>query len=145
RRLASPPDPETPGATHPPDPDFAPLGVSTAGQIVRLAVARGTGIGTSPPDPCRGVLAFTDAQGNRIGSSQPFDLAPGQMAFLDMNPNGPSTTAIAPRRITIQPKLLAPAINVNGGFLGANLAACQASAQIYDQFTGWSTEAVNGR
>lgn len=82
--------------------------------------------------------------GNVIGAGTSiFGGNEGVCALLSVR--DPATNAFAPRRTTIQPKLLAPTINVIGDFLQGNLAGCQASAQLYDQFTGWSTEAVNGR
>jgi hypothetical protein len=56
-----------------------------------------------------------------------------------VNPNVPATNVFAPRRTAIQPA------NVISDFLASNLAGCRTSVQLYDQLTGWSTEAVSGR
>ena len=104
--------------------------------------------GGAPPDPCRAVLSFADAQGAPTGSSQLVDLAPGQIAFLDINPSRLTTNALAAGRTMIQPRLsAAPAAPVDtiGTTVGGSLAGCLASVQLYDSATGWSTEVVQGR
>ncbi len=118
-------------------PGFAPVGVAPA-QVLRLAVARDEG---AVPPPCRGALSFADAQGNPIGGSQAFDLAPGQIAFLDINPSRLGT-AFAPGRTTLQPRLSA-GLSTNLG--GTGMEGCRASIQVYDQFLGWSTEFALGQ
>ena len=120
-------------------PAFAPVGVA-AGQVLRLAVARDEATTALPP-PCRGTLSFADAQGNPTGGSQAFDLAPGQIAFLDINPSR-LATAFVPGRTTLQPRL-SGGLFTNG--IGTGMEGCQASMQVYDQFLGWSTEFAMGQ
>ena len=140
---ASPPDPNI-NAQPPPDPDFAPLG-AVPGQIVRLGVGRGEGINATPPDPCRGVLAFLDMQSNIIGPTRAVDLAPGQMAFLDFNPSSVNAiAALSAARITVRPHLFVPPPSTIADTLGGNIHGCQASAQVFETSTGWSVSGIPG-
>ena len=140
---ATPPDPST-NLIPPPDPQFAPLG-AVSGQLVRLGVGRGEGFNTLPPDPCRGVLAFLDMQGNIVGPSRTVDLAPGQMAFLDFNPSSLSAATFASAaRVTVRPHLFVPPPTNLADTLLGNIAGCQASAQVYETSTGWSMSAIPG-
>jgi hypothetical protein len=103
-------------ATTPPDPDrtVGMVGM-TRGQtlrlnIVNLAVA---GDGQLPPDPCRVVLTFRNADGRPFTNSdgQPLrravELQAGQSAFLDLNADvyGPPSTndAVGPVRMQLRP------------------------------------------
>jgi hypothetical protein len=140
--LTQPPDPDTPGLQNPPDPDFPVIG-AVRGQMVRLGVARtknppATPGLASPPEPdCQAVLGFADDNGNALGPQKRIVLAPGQFDFLDLDPSqvppGPST---AGGRVSVRPVLLAA---------GGSMAGCQASAQVFEQFTGWTSVVMQGR
>jgi hypothetical protein len=136
----TPPDPGT--NLSPPDPNFAALG-AVPGQIVRLGVGRGEGFNTYAP-PCRGTLAFKDLQGNIVGPTRTFDLMPGQMTFLDLDPSKVGAFAAAASRVTVRPQLIPPPDPEIVNPLGSSLGGCQASAQVFESSIGWSTEAVSG-
>jgi len=106
-------------AVSPPDPGrttFGMVGI-TRGQTMRLNVVNlqpppdpGRQI---PPDPCRVVLSFRNAQGQPFRNSdgqiirRTVELQAGESAFLDLNGDmfgGPSTNAdTAPLRVQLRP------------------------------------------
>ena len=137
--LVSPPEPDTPGLIDPPDPDFPALG-AVRGQMVRLGVARTKNLpatpGTiSPPEPdCQAVLGFTDGNGNAVGPQKRISLAPGQFDFVDLEPA--QVPGSGGGRVAVRPVLLSA---------GGSMAGCQASAQVFEQLTGWTSVVVQGR
>ena len=104
-------------AASPGDPErgfFGMVGI-TRGQTLRLNVVNLVTVpaGQFPPDPCRVVLSFRNAQGQPFSNSdgQPIrrtvELQAGESAFLDLNGDmfgGPSTNAdTAPGRVQLRP------------------------------------------
>lgn len=104
-------------AAQPPDPDrttFGMVGI-TRGQTLRPNVVNLVTLsdGQYPPDPCRVVLTFRNAQGQpfRNSDGQPIrqvvELQAGQSAFLDLNGDmfiGPPTNANTPSlRVQLRP------------------------------------------
>ena len=104
-------------ASQPTDPDrttFGMVGI-TRGQTMRLNIVNLVTLsdGQYPPDPCRVVLTFRNAQGQpfRNSDGQPIrrevSLQAGESAFLDLNGDmfgGPSTNAdTAPARVQLRP------------------------------------------
>jgi hypothetical protein len=104
-------------ASQPTDPDrttFGMVGI-TRGQTMRLNIVNLVTLsdGQYPPDPCRVVLTFRNAQGQpfRNSDGQPIrrevSLQAGESAFLDLNGDmfgGPSTNAdTAPLRVQLRP------------------------------------------
>ena len=104
-------------ASQPTDPDRATFGMVgiTRGQTMRLNIVNLVTLsdGQYPPDPCRVVLTFRNAQGQpfRNSDGQPIrrevSLQAGESAFLDLNGDmfgGPSTNAdTAPLRVQLRP------------------------------------------
>ena len=107
------------GAVPPSDPDrttFGMVGI-TRGQTMRLNVVNlqppPEGDRQYPPDPCRVVLSFRNAQGQPFRNSdgqiirRTVELQAGESAFLDLNGDmfgGPSTNAdTAPLRVQLRP------------------------------------------
>jgi hypothetical protein len=107
RVRAANPQPDPPGK-------FGMVGI-TRGQTLRLNVVNLVTLseGQVPPDPCRVVLSFRNAQGQpfRNSDDQPIrrvvELQAGESAFLDLNGDmfgGPSTNAdTAPLRVQLRP------------------------------------------
>ena len=125
-------------------PNIFPTVGAVPGQLVRLGVARTI----NPPDTildplrdalppaCTAVLAFANGRGEAVGPAKRVELAPGQIEFLDLDPRLlPAGTG--PR--TVQPRLLLPASG------GGDLSGCGASVQVFEQLTGWSTQAAKGK
>ena len=93
-------------ASQPTDPDrttFGMVGI-TRGQTMRLNIVNLVTLsdGQYPPDPCRVVLSFRNAQGQPFRNSdgqiirRTVELQAGESAFLDLNGDmfgGPSTNA----------------------------------------------------
>ena len=137
--LQAPPEPDAPGLQAPPELEFPALG-AVRGQMVRLGAARSQSTPATPglvapPEPdCQAVLGFTDANGNAVGPQKRIDLAPGQFDFVDLDPA--KVPGPAGGRVTIRPVLLSS---------GGSMAGCQASAQVFEQLTGWTSVVVRGR
>ena len=107
------------GAVTPPEPDRAQFGMVgiTPGQTMRLNVVNLTPPPDNdrqyPPDPCRVVLSFRNAQGQPFRNSdgqiirRTVELQSGESAFLDLNGDmfgGPSTNAdTALLRVQLRP------------------------------------------
>jgi hypothetical protein len=112
------------------------------GQIVRVGVIRGFDPQPEPPAPaCTGVIAFTDADGNRVGPSRAIDLPPGGSAVLDLDAGLLLPAAGESHRLRrfVQPKLLLPASG------GGDTSGCTASVQLIDRLTGLTTHAYSSR
>jgi hypothetical protein len=80
-----------------------------------------------PPTPCTVQLEFTDSSGNILASGQSVLLNPGQATSLDYgtsNP-GPTQTVVLP---------VVNASNQSGG----STAGCLATAEVFDNLTGFS-------
>jgi hypothetical protein len=108
------------------------------GQVSRLNVAAYAPNPAYPPDPCVASLGFADRNGNAVGPVTTVGLNPGQSASLDLNSStvitnlGISSFALFGQRVEVRPVVtLVQTSAVN---------ACQASAEVYDTFTGrtWS-------
>jgi hypothetical protein len=106
-------------AVNPPEPDLTTFGMVgiTRGQTLRLNVVNlqppPDPERQFPPDPCRVVLSFRNAQGQAIRNSdgqiirRTVELQSGESAFLDLNGDmfgGPPTNANpAPVRVQLRP------------------------------------------
>ena len=104
-------------ANSPNDPDRTQFGMvgMTPGQTMRLNVVNLVTLSDRqvPPDPCRVVLSFRNAQGQPFRNSdgqiirRTVELQAGESAFLDLNGDtfgGPSTNAdTAPLRVQLRP------------------------------------------
>lgn len=78
-----------------------------------------------PPSPCVAQLSFVDINGNPIGTTISVNLSNGEAASLDLNGN--SLVMRFGQRAEVQPVVtLNPLV----------ASACQASAEIVDQFSG---------
>lgn len=80
-----------------------------------------------------GGAGITDGDGNAIGPQKRIALAPGQFDFVDFDP---AQMPGAAGRITVRPVLIST---------GSSMAGCQASAQVFEQVTGWTSVVVQGR
>ena len=135
-------------AVAPPEPGrFGMVGI-THGQTMRLNIVNLTSPPDPerqhPPDPCRVVLGFRNAQGQPIRNSDgqvirgEVSLQPGESAFLDLNGDmfgGPSTNADASMRTQLRPfvrVLQAPPEPDRGG---APPDPCFSSAEVFDNTT----------
>jgi hypothetical protein len=106
----------------PPGPiKFGPIGLGFR-QTVRLNVV------AFPPNPCFGVITFTDTQGSAVGGASPVTLAAGQATFLDL----PGETVVADRRQ--RGEIIATFTQT----VGAAPGACIASVEVFDQESGWT-------
>jgi hypothetical protein len=127
--------PDTPGLAAPPDPEFPARG-AVRGQMVRLGVARTQNIDLqAPPEPeYQAVLGFTDGAGRMVGPQKRIALEPGQFDFTDLDP----AQVLGPTggRATIRPVLLSA---------GGSMEGCHASAQVFEQSTGWTSVVMQGR
>jgi hypothetical protein len=111
--------------------DQAAAPVSAAmGQMIRFGVARGFDPQPDPPR-CVATLGFEDRRGNPVGDRRTVNLAPGGMAFIDLNPGLLLPASGDPLERIAQPKLLLPAA-------GGDLRGCRVSIQVYDTVTGWT-------
>jgi len=128
-----------PGPTEvPPGPsEFAMQGLAL-GQVLRLNIVAYPLNPAYPPDPCLASLGFADRNGNAVGPATTLSLNPGQSASLDLNSSvvitslGSSSFALFGQHAEVRPVVtLLPTATAN---------ACQASAEVFDTFTGrtWS-------
>jgi hypothetical protein len=126
-----------PNEVAPGPPNFGVQGLAL-GQVLRLNVAAYPPNPAYPPDPCVASLGFADRNGNAVGPVTTVGLNPGQSASLDLNSStvitklGTSSFALFGQRVEVRPVVtLVPTSAVN---------ACQASAEVFDTFTGrtWS-------
>jgi hypothetical protein len=103
---------------------FGMVGVAL-GETLRLNVV------AYPPSPCIATLGFVNADGIR-GNGVPVNLQPGQSAFLDFIAN----TALTQlgQRIALR-----PAVTLTQD-VGPN--ACHSTAEVFDNFTGFSLLAL---
>jgi hypothetical protein len=112
------PDPSLPNVA----PQFGMVGIAL-GQAVRLNIV------AFPPNPCSAAIGFLDANG-QVPQPEPVKtvyLNPGEAAFVDL-PAGALGLPFG-QRAELQPVVtLQPGAN---GF-----SACQATAEVYDRFTG---------
>jgi hypothetical protein len=109
-------------STVPPGPtQFGPIGLGFR-QTVRLNVM------AFPPNPCFGVITFTDTQGSAVGGASPVTLAAGQATFLDL----PGQTVVPERRQ--HGEIIATFTQT----VGAAPGACIASVEVFDQESGWT-------
>jgi hypothetical protein len=113
-----PPGPNTvpPGPTQ-----FGPIGLGFR-QTVRLNVV------AYPPNPCSGVIGFTDTLGHAVGGASPVTLAAGQATFLDL-----PGEAVVPER-----RQHGEIIAIFTQTVGAAPGACIASVEVFDQESGWT-------
>jgi hypothetical protein len=111
------------------DQAAAPV-AAAVGQIIRLGVARGFDPQPEPPR-CAATLGFEDRRGNPVGDRRTVNLAPGGMAFVDLNPGLLLPASGDPHERIAQPRLLLPAS-------GGDLRGCRISVQVYDAVTGWT-------
>jgi hypothetical protein len=108
------------------------------GEVLRLNVVAYPPNPAYPPDPCVASLGFADHNGNAVGPVTKVSLNPGQSASLDLNSSavitnlGTSSFALFGQHAEVRPVVtLLPTPTAN---------ACQASAEVFDTFTGrtWS-------
>ncbi len=108
------------------------------GQVLRLNIVAYPLNPAYPPDPCLASLGFADRNGNAVGPATTLSLNPGQSASLDLNSSvvitslGSSSFALFGQHAEVRPVVtLLPTATAN---------ACQASAEVFDTFTGrtWS-------
>ena len=129
----------TPGSNEipPGPPQFGMQGLAL-GQVLRLNVVAYPPSPAYPPNPCVASLAFADRNGGAVGPATTVSLNPGQSASLDLNSGtiianlGTSSFALFGQRAEVRPVVtLVPTPAAN---------ACQASAEVFDTFTGrtWS-------
>lgn len=104
---------------------FGALGIAP-GQTARLNAVAATS------DPCTAQLEFTDASGNTLVSGQPVFLSAGQATSLDyqLAPGSRGRTEIIPAGSLSNPT-------------GGTVAGCLASAEIFDNASGFSRVWVN--
>jgi len=136
-------------AAQPPDHDrtVGMIGV-TRGQTVRLNIVNlAVAVdGQIPPDPCRVVLTFRNADGRPFTNSdgQPLrravELQAGQSAFLDLNGDifaPPSTNAdVAPTRLQLRPfvRVLQAPPEPDAGQYPPD--PCRATMEVFDNASG---------
>ncbi len=135
-----------PGPTEiaPGPPNFGMQGL-VLGQVLRLSVVAYPPSPAFPPDPCVASLAFADRSGNTVGPATTVSLNPGQSASLDLNSStvitnlGTSSFALFGQRAEVRPVVTLPPTS-------ATPIACQASAEVFDTFTGrtWSYAVAPG-
>lgn len=132
----------TAGAFNPqPDPPgFGMIGIAQ-GQTARLNLVHAvSGDVLSPPDPCRALLRFFDADGNLLARRR-VDVAPGRSTFLDFTPSfaPPIGDVIAPARAQIRAAV---------AFGSDSLLApdpCRVTLEIFDNATGRTEIVLAGR
>ena len=98
-----------------------------------------------PPDPCRVVLSFRDAQGHPLtnGDNQVIrravDLQAGESAFLDLNGNqfGPGDTTL-PTRVQLRP-FVRVVEGPRPGIGGTPPDPCFPTMEVFDNSTGRTT------
>ena len=136
-------------ASAPPDPDRSTFGMVgiTRGQTLRLNVVNlqppPDNDRQSPPDPCRVVLSFRNAQGQPFRNSdgqiirRTVELQAGESAFLDLNGDmfgGPSTNANTPS-LRVQLRPFVRVIPPPDPDRQVPPDPCRASAEVFDNAT----------
>jgi len=118
----------------------------TRGQTVRLNVVNlAVAVdGQLPPDPCRVVLSFRDANGRPFTNSdgqvvrRAVELQTGQSAFLDLNADvfgPPSTNAdVAPTRLQLRPFVRVQSEPAPSSQYPPD--PCRATMEVYDNASG---------
>jgi xanthosine utilization system XapX-like protein len=135
-------------ANAPPEPDHTTFGMVgiTRGQTIRLNVVNLVTLSDRqvPPDPCRVVLSFRNAEGQAIRNSEgqiirrTVELQAGESAFLDLNGGmfgGPPTNAnSAALRVQLRPfvRVVAAPPDPERQFPPD---PCRASAEVFDNAT----------
>ncbi len=106
-------------------PNFSLVGLAF-NQSLRINIVVPTAQPGFPPSSCAAALWFLDANGNPVGPSRSVNLDPGQSASLDLNANTVlkrfgQRVELRPVAITFPPD------------------PCVVSAEVFDNFTGFST------
>jgi len=119
------PGPTQFGETNPGPTQFGEMGI-VRGQTARLNAVAATS------DVCTVQLQFTDGNGNVLAAGQSVTLNPGQAISLDyqINPGPQQRTEVVP---------VMNASNPTGG----SIAGCLATAEAFDNLTGFSRVLVN--
>ena len=109
-------------------PKFSLVGLAF-NQSLRINVVAPAAQPGFPPDPCSAELSFLDANGNSVGPTRSVNLNPGQSASLDL-----SASALLQRfgqRVDVRP--IATTFPPS---------PCIVSAEVFDNFTAFSTVVV---